>query len=361
MIAYAAENQKQNVINCWKTAFPNDSEPFVKFYFEKKYRNEDTLLYFKDEKMAASLQMLPYKMTYYGHFINTSYISGAATVPQCQNQGLMKKLLVHAFKEMKKRGDVLTTLIPQEPWLIDYYKKFAYVPCFAYELSLIDKTVRFQSANNLILRKLQTSDLQKSYLFYKKHFEAQNLCVQKSYGDFAVMVEECQLFEGNVYLLENEAELCGLCFCFFTNEKTVLKDCIAKNEDYQQYFLSKLAQKFNNQSVFLYSPVSQRINSVFLGMARIIDAPKMLALFAQAHPHLEFSVKITDDYISENNVAFFISNGTCKDVACSVSAVDFELPVEKLTQLLLGCQISSLEGKYAVFPEQYPYMSLMLE
>ena len=359
MISYATDKQKRSVIDCWKIAFPTDSEAFIDFYFEKKYRNEDTLLYFQDDKMAASLQMLPYKMTYYEHFIKTSYISGAATLPQYRNQGLMKKLLVHAFGEMKKRGDVLTTLIPQEPWLIAFYEKMGYTPCFEYELCLLDKTDCLFSSNNLILRELHEKDLQEAYLLYKNHFERQNLCVQKSYSDFAVMAAECQRFEGNVYLLENETEICGLCFCFCSEGKVVLKDCIAKNENERHGFLSQLTQKFSNRSVFLYSPVSLPAKSAFLGMARIIDAPKLLRLFAQAHQHLTFSVKITDEYIPENNIALFISNGKIAEI--SSQTLDFELPIEKLTQLLFGYHIPSLAEKYAIFPQQHAYMSLMLE
>lgn len=130
MITYATEDQKQNVITLWKTAFPEDSDEFVNFYFEEKYHNEDTLLYFKDGKIVSSLQMLPYKMTYCEKRIKIAYVSGAATLPECQNQGLMRALLTHAFKEMKKRGEILTLLIPQEAWLVNFYQKSGYTSCF---------------------------------------------------------------------------------------------------------------------------------------------------------------------------------------------------------------------------------------
>ena len=169
MIAYATDTQKQQIINSWKTSFPNDSEEFVKFYFEKKYQPKNTLLYFKDDEIAASLQMLPYKMTYYGHLINTSYISGAMTLPQYRNQGVMGNLLIHAFREMKERKNILTTLIPQELWLIDFYKKFGYTPCFEYELTAVNPNDYPQFPDKIPLNEFQLADLKSAYPFYKKY------------------------------------------------------------------------------------------------------------------------------------------------------------------------------------------------
>jgi len=359
MITYATDNQKQNLIDCWKTAFPADSEAFVDFYFEKKYQNENTLLYLKDDEIAASLQMLPYKMSYYKRSINTSYISGAMTMPQYRNQGLMKDLLIHAFGAMRKRGDVLTMLIPQEPWLIDYYKKMGYTSCFEYELTEINPNDYPQFPDKMRFKEFELADFKGAYEFYKRYLAGQNLCVQKSQTDFSIMVEECQNFEGNVYALVDKGNTVGLCFCFCSKGKVILKDCIAENENYRQYFLSKLTQKFKNQSIFLYSPVVESSNAVVLGMARIVNVFKLMQLFAKVHPHLEFSVKVGDEHLLENNVTLSVSNGRVTIITSQI--VDFELTIEKLTQILLGYHISSLEEKYAIFPQQHPYMSLMLE
>ena len=362
MITYAKYTQKQKVMDAWRTAFPTDSEEFVDFYFEKKYRNENTLLLLKDFKMASCLQILPYRMTYYGKLVNCAYISGAMTLPEYQNQGLMKELFVYTLKEMRKKGNAVTAIIPQEPWLIDFYKKFDYIPCFEYELTAVNPSDYPPFPDKMTLKEFEFTDLRNAYPFYKKHFEQQNLCVQKSYPDFSVMAQVCQNFEGKVYLLIDEEEMVGVCFCFLSDGKVVLKDCITKNEDYQQYFLSKLIRLFDNQPVFLYSSVKDASNSVFLGMARILDAPKLLSSFAKANPQVAFSIKIHDEYVAENNVTLSVCDGKMyEETRFQLPTVDFELPIEKVTQLLLGYRTAALEEKYAIFPQRHPYMSLMLE
>ena len=356
---YAADKQKQAVMDSWRIAFPTDSEAFVQFYFEKIYRNENTLLYLEEDKVVSCLQMLPHKITYGNKLINASYISGAATLPEYKNQGLMGKLLTHSFGEMKLRGEDISILIPQEPWLIDFYSKRGYSSCFEYELTGIHPDDYPSFPDKMQVKALEFCDLKYVYNFYKKHFAIQNLCVQKSRTAFSIMVEECQLFEGNVYVLINKEAIVGLCFCFCSGGKVILKDCITKNKDYQTYFLSKLTRKFKNQSIFLYSPVSNPDNAVFLGMVRIIDAYKILKLFSQSNPHLSFSVKVNDGYIPENNKTFFASDG---EVSESTSGkTDFQVSIKRLAQLLFGFRISSLKEKYHIFPPQHPYMSLMLE
>ena len=349
MILNGSEEYKQDVITLWKTAFPKDSEDFVQFYFEKKYSHENTLLHVEDGKILSCLQMLPYKMKYYKSFVNTSYISGAATSPQCRNQGLMHRLLTYALQEMKKKGDILTTLIPQEPWLIDYYKKLGYAPCFEQELTAVNPEDYPSFPDRLRFKEYQISDLKKVYFYHRKILENQNIGIQKSLHDFAVMVEECQRFEGEFYVLIDRGSTAGIGFCFFADDKIILKDFAAKNEYYRQYFLSKLFQKSHRQIV-----ISHSTN----GMARILDAHKLLQLFAQTYPHLDFSVKVNDEQIADNNFTFAVANGNI--ISRLSNTADFELSIGELTQLLLG-RTDLLGEKYALFPQQRPYMSLMLE
>jgi len=134
MIRFAQKNQKQEIINIWQISFPKDSPEFVEMYFTKKYKEENTLVYMIDDKVVSCLQMLPYEVTFHNHVCQMSYISGAATLPDYQNKGIMGKLLTQSFIEMKNRGDLFTALIPQEPWLIEYYQKYGFTLCPEYSL-----------------------------------------------------------------------------------------------------------------------------------------------------------------------------------------------------------------------------------
>ena len=69
--------KKQAVMELWRLCF-DDTEEFIRFYFEKKYREENALVFWDEQGAAiAALQMPPYPMTFAGRQIVAGYISGA--------------------------------------------------------------------------------------------------------------------------------------------------------------------------------------------------------------------------------------------------------------------------------------------
>ena len=67
------DNNKSQLIDLWRTSF-NDSEEFIKLFFDRVYKKENALFIKKDGKIVSALQMLPYVMTYYGTEISVNYI-----------------------------------------------------------------------------------------------------------------------------------------------------------------------------------------------------------------------------------------------------------------------------------------------
>lgn len=59
------DNNKPQLIDLWRTSF-DDSEEFIKLFFDRVYKKENALFIEKDGKIVSALQMLPYVMTYYG-------------------------------------------------------------------------------------------------------------------------------------------------------------------------------------------------------------------------------------------------------------------------------------------------------
>ena len=70
------DNNKSQLIDLWRTSF-NDSEEFIKLFFDRVYKKENALFIEKNGKIVSALQMLPYVMTYYGKEISVNYIYGA--------------------------------------------------------------------------------------------------------------------------------------------------------------------------------------------------------------------------------------------------------------------------------------------
>ena len=68
-------------MDLWRLCF-EDTEEFIRFYFSKKYKEENTLVYWdKQGDVIAALQMPLYPITFAGTLVQAGYISGACTHP----------------------------------------------------------------------------------------------------------------------------------------------------------------------------------------------------------------------------------------------------------------------------------------
>ena len=128
-IELARERDLGAVRRLWARCFPGD-EAFTDWYFTHIYRAEHTLLLRQGGQLAAMTQRLPYRMQYRGESLPVTYIYGACTAPEYRRLGLMRTLLEHSFRLDVEQGRVASTLIPQQPWLFDFYAQFGYRPAF---------------------------------------------------------------------------------------------------------------------------------------------------------------------------------------------------------------------------------------
>ena len=122
--------KKEGVKELWMNVFRSDSEEFVKMYFDRVYRDENTFVKEVDTNIVSAVQLIPYRMTYYGYDIKTGYISGASTLPYFEGKHFMTYLMSEAINAAYERGDVLMTLIPANNGLVDFYKRFGFASVF---------------------------------------------------------------------------------------------------------------------------------------------------------------------------------------------------------------------------------------
>jgi len=144
------------------------------------------------------------------------------------------------------------------------------------------------------------SDEKTAYSEFDAQFRTKDMTVQKTFDDFRAIVEEAQLFN-------------------FPPKKNLI------------------------------------------GMARIIDAERLLSIFAARYHRDEFSICVFDEILGKNNATFVIDNDKLRKNAPFLEPV-FDVDIRKLTQLLFGYHTSKEEAPFrSLFPEKTPQMNFMLE
>lgn len=364
MIIYADNHLKKEVERIWKISFPDDSYDFTDFYFRKKYKNENTLIWMENGKAVACLQMLPYAFTYYNQLIPIAYISGAATLPEFRNKGIMKKLLTHAYYEMLKKDIPLSILIPQEPWLIDFYERLGYTHSFMYTSEKFQTKNTYEFCDTCSIEEINTNNKHDAYRFYSDYFIKENLCLQKSESDFDALMEFYRLEKGRIFLALSQQNIHGICFVNPIENQIIIKDCITTHAKAKSALLNHVAVTYFSQEIIIQSKGSDKKNNISKGMARIIDVEKMLKIFANTHKNLTFEFNLQDIQLTKNQARYKIENGMYKKILDEKTLKPKEIntiDINLLTRLLLGYKINDLDANYHHFPCKYPYMSLMMD
>jgi predicted acetyltransferase len=269
----------------------------------------------------------------------------------------MDELLIRSFYEMRKRRIPVSTLIPQESWLFGFYEKFGYSSVFDVGKTRVKLPGNFDdSVYTVRLADLNDVDLVAS--FYAGISGKTDLMIQKTPDDWCAVFEDYFLAGGDVLLAFDRQKIAGICFVVEDKDDVIVKGLLTETEDAKKALLASVAGRCNVRDAILVTSGIDN-NSIPLGMARITDVNCMLALFARKYPFLDFSVKVTDDRLFENNATFKIGSGNC--VAIDSRNPDFEVPVSLLTRLLFGYKIMELPEKYRIFPSGNPIMNLMME
>lgn len=291
MIQFADDTTRQDVWNMWKSCF-HDPDDYMEIYFRHKYRNENTLLYVHEGSAVASLQMLHYDFTFCGTEIPVIYLAGVCTLPAARRRGYTRQLLLRSFEEALKRDVPLMLLVPQEPWLLQFYGQYGFAQTFD------PGTEPLPSLRDLTYT--TPGDLQTAFLTFSNLYRRQDMTVQKSFDDFRAMTEEAALYD-------------------FPSKKNLT------------------------------------------GMARVIDAERLLTLFAGHYLQASFSVVVHDPLLQGNNGSFTVAGGKAVRDGTFVSPA-FSTGIDELAPLLLGYHTSGKPGPLrTIFPEKKPQMHFMLE
>ena len=100
------------------------------------------------------------------------------------------------------------------------------------------------------------------------------------------------------------------------------------------------------------------------GMARVIDAKRLVSIYASKYPTHTLLLRINDDLIRENDTVFAISQGKVEIIKSltGTESKSVNVDVKEFAQLIMGYHTSERAKPLpSLFPEKQPAMHFMLE
>lgn len=334
---------KEKVKALWKLCF-DDSDRFIEMYFNSRYSDERNIAIESEGQVISALQMIPYPMTFCGHTVPTSYISGACTHPDFRGKGIMSQLLSQAFAQMLRKGESLSTLIPGEPWLFDYYERMGYAPVFQYATEAITAPDTIPSKDIVVTFIPEYQEDIYSYL--NRKLSKRPCCIQHTTTDIKAIIADLAVSSGTLFVARRDHEILGIAIAYKEDDCILINELLADNEDAEQSLLYSIYQLTGYKHFTQLMPPTDVPSKHTLGMARIINAKEILQLYTAAFPEDEMQLELHDEQVSANDGYYHLHQGICTFSATRISDTYTQLSIRELTNKL--------------FAPLKPYMSLMM-
>lgn len=306
------EETKQQTRELWKTCF-NDSEDFMDIYFKDKYTDDSNLTIRHDSKVVAAMQLLPYRMTFYGAVEHVGYISGLGTLPEFRGKGYASNLLHEAHRRLYSQGATLSLLIPQDEELRHFYEKPQHG---AFWTSVFRQELPLDVSNDGRFDKIEVTrpdewgeDL---YVYYRRLTSELPFMVHPSENDFFAALEAADLQDGYVLVAHRKRRLVGFCLAVKEpNGKVYIRTLAITEAATRAAFVDYLCKTCDVDKVYrrFCLPGSLK-NSVPYAMARVVNVPLFLSYIATKNPGFQLHVGVEGDLdIPENNGWYIVENG----------------------------------------------------
>ncbi|HCQ5482322.1 GNAT family N-acetyltransferase [Clostridioides difficile] len=315
-IRYAKEEEIESIKEIWSYCF-NDTESFMKYYFNDKYKSENTVVALDEGKIISSLQLNQYKLLLNSKVYNTSYVVGVSTLPEGRGAGYMNKVMKFTLNELYKKGQLVSILMP-----IDYrlYRRFGYEHCYdqiEYTINT-DDLKNFKSSGKMI--KSNLSQIDDLIQIDRTFLNEVNGNVLKDEHYYENLFKEIQSEDGFLYIHEgNEKD--GYIVYFLQEDKMFVRELFYKNIDALKSML-KFIYNHNTQCkiVTISTPTIDKIRFILdnpkdsdikikpFMMGRVINVKKFIEdIDVEKDINSSFNLLIEDKFIDENNGLFKIS------------------------------------------------------
>jgi len=258
-LRYAEAGDKDGLRKLWSLCFPGE-QAFTDYFFSEIYRPENALL-IEDGEIAAMLHMLPRSFVFGDRELSVSYVYGVGTHPDFRRRGLSASLMDQAFFEMHLRSVALSVLIPQEPWLFDFYRQFGYAEVFRLRK---EKTAPAQR-ERVPIRSAEHKDLDSLNRLYEQAM-ARRCFVKRSPTHWRQIIREAGLSGGEVYVAEIDNKPAA--YAVYSGDTVI--ESAGQDENLRRGLVSEVIRKAGlaeRAQLLPADPAGERF-----GCARIIEA-----------------------------------------------------------------------------------------
>lgn len=263
-------NKKEAIKQLWLNCF-EDTDPFVRLFFDHVYLDKHAFSLQKEEHTVCSLQVIPYQMQCNGELFKLGYVCGICTQMEFRGQGLASQLIEEVIDKMRDAYDILA-LIPANADLTTFYRRFGFVDAFGYDTHqvVIAELQHIAEENDISVLAADMFDKERLFYYFNDALRRRSCCMLHGREDFNVICKDIRLEGGSLlYATTADGRLCGMAFTVphSTNNSVILKEILSDNEAANNALLRASASTFAS-STLTYRTIG---TTNYYGMLRLLN------------------------------------------------------------------------------------------
>lgn len=194
------------------------------------------------------------------------------------------------------------------------------------------------------------------FSYFDQRLRERNACILHSYTNFQTIVHDYAISDGKIWVAFNNEHIpVGIIFTVPAGGSSfVAKELEADSKEVKEVLLRTALNHYHASSGIYRTVVSNTSSeegqTIPFGMARIIDAYKMLSMWAAVNQERRMIIHLSDPLLTNNNGSYIIENGKCFKTTINEHIHAFETITMDIGQL----------AHFLIYPEQ-PFMSLMFD
>lgn len=130
MLREALRDDKSEIYDVWKHAYPNQSRSYLNYYFKHLFDLGRCVLYTEDRRIVSSIQINEHILRIHGKYLMSGYLTGVSTLPDYRRRGHMRTIMESVLDE-EEHNHLITLIQAFNPKLYEqfgfttvYYQKF---------------------------------------------------------------------------------------------------------------------------------------------------------------------------------------------------------------------------------------------
>jgi predicted acetyltransferase len=327
-------HEREKTRSLWEETFDEDSREFVDFYYNNKLEANRIWVAQDDEAIRSMVQLNPYYVHLGPSVVLAHYIVGVATKEEYRRQGLMKRILTTALREMYENKEPFTYLMPAKE---EYYTPFDFVTVYYQKSATM---ARLEGTTTLTTKVAQSDDFKELAFFTEELLAGKyRVFTSRDIGYYELLQRQFMAENGEIICVYDGKLLVGY---FFYGEYDTIEImepvCL---DQYKDEFAQVIAHKFQHSEKeikatafdFLNENDFKNIVTKPATMVRIVSLENFVRYLKATEP-IELVIEVMDEYIEENNGSFLFEIGLYEGAIKKVSSeADITLSISELNAL----------------------------